>query len=62
MTFTLTTARSFRWYRVKRNFAGWQNRMRSRQELAGLSDAALRDIGVTRCDVYREARKPFWMV
>jgi len=30
-------------------------------ELEGLSDATLRDIGITRCDVHREAHKPFWM-
>ncbi|MFZ1923353.1 MAG: DUF1127 domain-containing protein, partial [Xanthobacteraceae bacterium] len=36
-------------------------RSRSRQELQGLPDATLRDIGITRCDAEREAHKPFWM-
>ncbi len=62
MTFTPTTRRSLRWYRVKQSFTEWQRRSRSRQELEGLSDATLRDIGVTRCDVHRETQKPFWMV
>jgi uncharacterized protein YjiS (DUF1127 family) len=38
----------------------WQRRARSRRELAALSDRCLRDIGATRYDAYREARKPFW--
>jgi uncharacterized protein YjiS (DUF1127 family) len=62
MTFTFTTRGSLRWYRVKQSFTEWQWRSRSRQELEGLSDATLRDIGVTRCDVHRETQKPFWMV
>lgn len=39
----------------------WRQRARSRRELAGLSDRCLRDIGVTRYDADREARKPFWL-
>jgi uncharacterized protein YjiS (DUF1127 family) len=38
----------------------WRRRARSRRELAMLSDRCLRDMGVTRYDVDREARKPFW--
>jgi uncharacterized protein YjiS (DUF1127 family) len=41
--------------------SGWQRRTRSRHELEGLSDATLRDIGITRCDAHREMNKPFWM-
>lgn len=60
---TMTTERnhSFRWDQIARRVAEWQHRARSRQELQGLSDATLRDIGITRCDVHREAHKPFWM-
>ncbi len=64
---TTTTITSFRaqglfsWERVMRRIGEWQRRSRSRQELEGLSDATLRDIGITRCDVHREAHKPFWM-
>jgi len=55
------TNRTFSFGQVARRIAEWQRRSRSRQELEGLGDATLRDIGVTRCDVYREAHKPFWM-
>jgi uncharacterized protein YjiS (DUF1127 family) len=37
----------------------WQ-RIRSRYELAGLSDADLRDIGVSRATAEFESTKPFW--
>ncbi len=40
--------------------AEWRRRARSRHELAVLCDRCLRDIGVTRYDVDREVRKPFW--
>jgi uncharacterized protein YjiS (DUF1127 family) len=55
------THRMFNWDQVIRRIAEWQRRSRSRQELEGLSDATLRDIGITRCDVHRETHKPFWM-
>jgi uncharacterized protein YjiS (DUF1127 family) len=55
------THRSFSWDQVVRRVGEWQRRSRSRYELEGLSDATLRDIGVTRCDAHREAHKPFWM-
>jgi uncharacterized protein YjiS (DUF1127 family) len=35
-------------------------RTRQRRALNGLSDAMLRDIGLTRRDVARETAKPFW--
>lgn len=38
----------------------WLHRIESRRELAGLSDHALRDIGLTRVDAINEASKPFW--
>jgi uncharacterized protein YjiS (DUF1127 family) len=38
----------------------WRRRARSRRELAALCDKCLRDIGATRYDADREARKPFW--
>lgn len=38
----------------------WQRRARERQELAELSDAALRDVGLSRADIFAEVRKPFW--
>ena len=35
-------------------------RARQRHQLGRLSDAMLRDIGLTRSDVDAETRKPFW--
>jgi len=49
------------WERLRERLNEWRRRSRSRQELEALSDATLRDIGLTRCEVHREIRKPFWM-
>lgn len=38
----------------------WRERARQRRQLQALSDHMLRDIGLTRGDVYAEASKPFW--
>ncbi|MEM8742477.1 MAG: DUF1127 domain-containing protein [Pseudomonadota bacterium] len=38
----------------------WMARARSRADLATLDDHLLDDIGVTRADARREARRPFW--
>jgi len=38
----------------------WQGRSRERQILAGLDSRMLKDIGLDRADVVREADKPFW--
>jgi uncharacterized protein YjiS (DUF1127 family) len=38
----------------------WRTRSRDRQFLLELDDRALRDIGLTRAEAYREATKPFW--
>jgi uncharacterized protein YjiS (DUF1127 family) len=38
----------------------WSERARQRDRLARLPDRALADIGLSRCDVHRETRKPFW--
>jgi uncharacterized protein YjiS (DUF1127 family) len=55
------TRRLFSWDQVMRRIAEWQRRSLSRHELESLSDATLRDIGISRCDAHREIRKPFWM-
>jgi uncharacterized protein YjiS (DUF1127 family) len=41
-------------------FREWRRRARSRAELAALDDRTLRDIGLTRVDLWREIDKPFW--
>ncbi|HEV7264477.1 MAG TPA: DUF1127 domain-containing protein [Falsiroseomonas sp.] len=38
----------------------WSQRAAQRRRLACLSDAMLKDIGVSRADAFRESRKPFW--
>jgi uncharacterized protein YjiS (DUF1127 family) len=43
-----------------RLIAIWMARARERRDLATLDDRMLRDIGITRIDVLRECRKPFW--
>jgi uncharacterized protein YjiS (DUF1127 family) len=53
--------RALRWSQVGRSFAEWRSRARSRNELMGLNDRVLQDIGVSRCTADFEASKPFWM-
>ncbi len=38
----------------------WSMRARTRAALSRLSDDALRDIGLTRDEMHREATRPFW--
>lgn len=38
----------------------WITLARSRRDLAGLDDRALRDIGIDRATAAEEAAKPFW--
>jgi len=38
----------------------WRSRNRGRAQLAKLDDRLLRDIGLTRADVWLELNKPFW--
>ncbi len=41
-------------------FREWRRRVRDRRELAGLDEAMLQDIGITRADAEFLSRKPFW--
>jgi len=38
----------------------WTERWRHRVRLRELDDSMLRDVGISRADVEREAAKPFW--
>ncbi len=38
----------------------WQQRIKQRQALCNLSDALLRDVGITRWSAEQEAAKWFW--
>lgn len=44
------------WMRLQR----WQQLRHERRQLWRLSDAMLKDIGLSRADVEREASRPFW--
>lgn len=39
----------------------WADRARQRRILAAMDDHLLSDIGITRLEAEREARKPFWL-
>jgi uncharacterized protein YjiS (DUF1127 family) len=38
----------------------WHELARQRRTLAAMDDHVLKDIGLTRVDAHREARRPFW--
>ena len=38
----------------------WRQLRHERRQLWSLSDTTLKDIGLSRADVEREARRPFW--
>lgn len=44
------------WQQLKR----WQELAKERRQLATLDDAALKDMGLTRGDVFQESERPFW--
>jgi uncharacterized protein YjiS (DUF1127 family) len=52
------TARALR--SVKAHIARWYELHRQRRQLAKLSDDALKDLGLSRADVYRETEQHFW--
>jgi uncharacterized protein YjiS (DUF1127 family) len=43
-----------------RTLESWQERVHQRRHLLELDERLLRDIGLSRYDVEREAAKPFW--
>ena len=45
---------------IKRQLLRWYELHRQRQQLMSLSDAALKDLGLSRADIQREAELPFW--
>ena len=46
--------------RVVDTLLDWQQRYRERRHLLAMSDHMLKDIGLSRADIEREAAKPFW--
>ena len=63
---TAAPPRPLRWRIVDLLFYPWAwldhaiERRRSRQALRELDDHLLKDIGLSRADAEREARRPFW--
>jgi uncharacterized protein YjiS (DUF1127 family) len=57
------SGRNLRWLEWKALIAlygEWRRRLRSRRELATMSERSLRDVGLTRYDAAVESQKPFW--
>lgn len=48
------------WQRVLHKLVYWHELARQRRQLASLSDAMLKDIGLSRSQAYGEANRPFW--
>lgn len=55
-----TTRRPAAIPRLRSLFRLWRQRARERHELARLDQRDLRDIGLSRLEVYDEISKPFW--
>ena len=45
---------------VLETLARWQRRSETRHRMRQLDDHMLADVGLTRADLEREVRKPFW--
>jgi len=48
------------WRRLSDGFRLWRERSRMRQQLGRLDERMLRDIGISRADVFRERAKWIW--
>lgn len=48
------------WKSAVAQVARWRKLHHQRMELATLSDDALKDMGLSRADVYEEVERPFW--
>jgi uncharacterized protein YjiS (DUF1127 family) len=46
--------------RAMGNVLKWQERAQERHALKRMDDRMLKDMGLTRADVFRETAKPFW--
>jgi uncharacterized protein YjiS (DUF1127 family) len=46
--------------RLKQVIDAWRSRAEERSALLGLDERMLRDIGVSKLDIWQEASKPFW--
>ncbi|CDF84997.1 hypothetical protein PKB_3658 [Pseudomonas knackmussii B13] len=49
------------WQRLQARIWRWRELARQREQLASLSDEALKDIGLSRADILQESETPFWI-
>jgi uncharacterized protein YjiS (DUF1127 family) len=56
----LTEAIRAAFFQLNETVWTWRARIRSRGDLARFDDHILKDIGISRADVYRETSKRFW--
>lgn len=61
LEFAAYSHHGLRWSDVKHRLMMWWQYSCSRNELEGLSDKGLQDIGISRCTAEFEVAKPFWM-
>ena len=45
---------------ILRQLRRWAELARERRQLAMLSEGALKDLGLSRADIYQETERPFW--
>ena len=43
-----------------KHIARWYELTRQRHQLEQMSDAGLKDLGLSRADIYKEIERPFW--
>lgn len=53
--------RALPWSHLINIFVEWRRRARARNELMGLDERTLRDIGLSRDNAAFKASKPFWL-
>lgn len=46
--------------RLHERLARWRETARGRRRLAAMDSRAIKDLGLSRADVWREVNKPFW--
>lgn len=60
LAFRLTLRAKMFTGRISETLVVWQRRWETRQQIRQLDDRQIADVGLSRADLEREARKPFW--
>ncbi|WP_238474349.1 DUF1127 domain-containing protein [Pseudomonas cavernae] len=58
--FKTPTERRNWWRALRWQVRRWYELAHQRRQLAMLSDAALKDLGLSRADILEESERPFW--